>query len=82
MDLATELAGGWGWLSSAPSAGLKPVVELETAESSEFLQVGSTLVQALLQCVSERAGGQLQSSGEKLIHCIRAEAVHVTALSC
>lgn len=82
MDLAPELDGGWGWSSSAPSAGLKPVVELETAESREFLQVGSTLVQALLQCASVRAGGQSQSSGDKLIHCMRAEAVHITALSC
>lgn len=50
MDLTTEATGGWGWLSSAPHAGLKPVAELETAESRGFLQVGSTLVQALLQC--------------------------------
>lgn len=40
MDLATDLTGGWGWLSSAPHAGLKPVEELETARSREFLQVG------------------------------------------
>lgn len=80
--LNAELTGGWGWLSSASHAELKPVAELETAESREFLQVGSALVQALLQCVSVRTDGQSQSGGAKWIHHIGAEAVHVTALSC
>lgn len=82
MNLATDLTGVWDWLSSAPHAELKPVTELETAGSREFLQVGSALVQALLQCVSLGADGQSQSSGEKWTGCTRAEAVHITALSC
>lgn len=52
MNLATELTGGWDWLSSAPPC--RAQTGCRAAESREFLQEGSTFVQALLQCVSIR----------------------------